>query len=105
MLRSSSTNKKRQRKIYSIKIVLKKIFNVEYKAYRQLQKIFRKINLLIYYNFIRIIYIDVNVFKRCNFNVIIYHLKSKTNFNNFKHNEIESILFFNQMFTIVEKQY
>ena len=85
--------------------MLKKFFDVEYKAYCQLQKIFRKINLLIYYNFTRIIYINMNIFKRCNFDVIIYYLKFKTNFNNFKHNKIKSILFFNRMFIVVEKQY
>ena len=85
--------------------MLKKFFDVKYKAYCQLQKAFRKINLLIYYNFTRIIYIDVNAFKRRDFDVIIYHLKLEANFNNFKHNEIKSILFLNRILIVVEKRY
>ena len=85
--------------------MLKKFFDVEYEAYCQLQKVFRKINLLIYYNFIRIIYINVNAFKRYNFNIVIYYLKLEINSNNFKHNEIELILFFSRMFIVVKKWY
>ena len=54
-----------------------------------MQKIFRKIILLIHYNSTCIIYINVNIFKRRDFNVVIYYLKFKTNFNQFKHEKIE----------------
>ena len=91
--------------MYSIKIMSKKIFDIEYEAYHQLQKNFRKINLLIHHDLTCITYIDVNVFKRRDFDVMIYHLKFETNFNHFKHDEIESILFFNRMFIVVEKRY
>ena len=88
LLRNSSINKNRQRKIYFVKTILKKFFEIELNFYNRLQKVFRKIKLFIYYNFIRIIYIDLNVFKRRNFDVVIYYLKFNTNFNNFKRKEI-----------------
>ena len=105
LFRSSSTNKKRQRKIYFVKTILKKLFEKKYKFYQQLQKNFYQISLLIYYDLTHIIYININAFKRREFNVVIYHLKFKTNFNNFKHKEIEFILFFNRILTFVEKRY
>ena len=105
LLRNSSTNKKRQRKMYSIKIVLKKFFESELKIYRQLQKVFRKIILLIHHDFTRVTYINVDVFKRRDFDVVIYHLKFETNFNHLKHEKIESIFFFSRMLTSIEKRY
>ena len=77
MLFRNFLSKNRQRKIYFVNIVLQQSFAFELKFYRQLQKIFNKINLLIHHDFIRVIYIDVNAFKRRNFDVIIYHLKKK----------------------------
>ena len=84
LFRSSSSNKKRQRKMYFVKIILKKFFEIEIKFYNQLQKTFDKTELFIHHNFIRITYIDVNVFKRRDFDVVIYHLKFDANLNNFK---------------------
>ena len=46
-----------------------------------------------HYNFTRVTYININVFKRRDFNVVIYHLKFKTNFNYFKYEEIEFFFF------------
>ena len=88
LLRSSLFNKNRQRKIYFLRIVLNKFFDFELKIYRQLQKTFNNVNLLIYYDFTWVLYIDINVFKRRNFDVIIYHLKFNANFNNFKRKKI-----------------
>ena len=105
LLRSSSTNKERQRKMYFAKIVLKKFIETEYEFYRQLQKVFRQISLLMYHDSTRIIYINVNVFKRRDFDVVIYHLKNEIDSNNFKHDEIEFILFLNRMLTFVEERY
>ena len=105
LLRSSSANKKRQRKMYSIKTILKKSFESELKIYRQLQKVFRKIILLIHHDFTRVTYINVDVFKRRGFEIVIYHLKSETDSNHLKHEKIESILFFSRMLTSVEERY
>ena len=58
-----------------------------------------------HYNSTCVIYIDINVFKRRDFDVVIYYLKFKANFNNSKHEKIEFILFFNRMLIFVEKRY
>ena len=105
MFRKFLFNKNRQRKIYSIKTQLTTITIVELKSYRQLQKVFRKIILFVHYDSIKSLYIDVNVFKRRNIKMIIYHLKFKINFNNFKRFEIEFIMFLNRIFTSTKKLY
>ena len=105
LFRNSSSNKKRQRKIYFVKITLKKFFEVKIKFYNQLQKVFDKTKLFIHYDFTRITYIDVNVLKRRDFDDVIYHLKFDANLNNFKQKKIQSIMFLNRMFIIVEKHY
>ena len=104
-LRNFSINKKRQRKIYSVKTVVKKSFAVELNSYRQFQKVFNKIKLLIHHDFTRITYVNVDAFKRRDFDVIIYHLKPDADLNNFKISEIEFIMFFNRMLTSAEKRY
>ena len=105
LLRSFSANKKRQRKIYSVKTVMKKFFAIELNFYRQLQKVFSKVKLLVHHDFTRITYVNVDAFKQRNFDVVIYHLKSDANFNNFKIDEIEFIMFFSRMLIFVEKRY
>ena len=105
LLRNSSSNKNRQRKIYFARIVLQQSFEIEIKFYRQLQKIFNKINLLVHHDFIRVIYIDVDAFKRRDFDVIIYHLKKNVNSNQFKRIDIEFIMFLNRMFIFAKKRY
>ena len=91
--------------MYLIKTQLTTIIIVELKSYRQLQIFFNKITLFVHHNFIKSFYIDVNVFKRRNIKIIIYHLKFETNFNNFKRFEIEFIMFLNRMFTSTKKRY
>ena len=105
LLREFSFSKNRQRKMYSVKIQLTTTTIVELKSYRQLQKVFRKITLLVHHDSIRPLYIDVNVFKRRSIEVIIYHLKLETNFNNFKRSEIEFIMFLSRMLTLTKKRY
>ena len=58
-----------------------------------------------HYDFTRIIYVNVDAFKRRDFDVVIYHLKFDANFNNFKTKKIEFIMFFNRMLIFVEKRY
>ena len=84
---------------------MKKFFEIEIKFYKQLQKIFDKIKLFVHHDFIRITYIDVNVFKRRDFDVVIYHLKFDANLNNLKHEKIQSIIFLNRMLITIEKRY
>ena len=105
LLRNSPLNKNHQRKIYFVRIVLQQPFETKLKFYRQLQKTFNKINLLMHHDFIRIIYIDVNDFKQRDFDVIIYHLKKNANSNQLKRTNIEFIMFLNRMFIFAKKRY
>ena len=105
LFRNSSSNKKRQRKIYFIKTILKKFFEIEIKFYNQLQKTFDKTKLLVHHDFTHFTCIDVNVFKRRDFDVVIYYLKFDVNLNNFKHEKIQSIMFLNRILITIEKRY
>ena len=105
LLRNFSFSKSRQRKVYFASIVLQQSFAFELKFYRQLQKTFNKASLLIHHDFTRVIYIDVDAFKRRDFGVIIYHLKNDANSNQFKRTDIEFIMFLSRMLTFAEKRY
>ena len=105
LLRSSSTNKERQRKIYSARIVVKKPFAAELDSYRQLQKAFSKTKLLIHHDSTRTTYVNVDAFKRRDFGVVIYHLKPGADPNNLKVSEIELIMFLSRMLTSAEERY
>ena len=47
----------------------------------------------------------MNVFKRWDIEVIIYHLKLETDFNNFKRSKIEFIMFLNRMLISAKERY
>ena len=59
------------RKIYFKKIVLNNFSTKKLKSYKLLQKTFNKFFFLIYFNLKRVFYIDINVFKRREFDAII----------------------------------
>lgn len=48
-------------------------------SYKQLQKFFEYIEFFVYFNCNRVLYIDINVFKKRDFNVIIYYFKKDVN--------------------------
>ena len=73
------------------------------KLFRQLQKSFKRVIFLIYFFNKKILYVDIDASKRRDFETMIYHLKFNClNFEKFKRVNIESILFFNRIFNIVE---
>ena len=91
--------------MYSAKTILKKPFEAELNSYNRLQKVFRKIELLIHHDSTRITYINVDAFKRRDFEIVIYHLKPDADANNLKREEIQSIMFLSRMLTFAEKRY
>lgn len=105
LLRSSPTNKGRQRKVYSARTVLEKPSEEEHESYRQLQEAFHQASLLVHHDPTRVTYIDVDASKRRGFGVVIYHLKPGADPNNPKHGEIEPILFLSRMLTSAEERY
>ena len=104
-LRQFSSIKKIIRKIYFKKIVLNNFSTEKLKSYRLLQKTFNKTFFLIYFNSKRIFYIDIDAFKRREFDVMIYHFKFDVDFVKSKRSDIESILFLFRMFNEIETKY
>ena len=77
--RQSSFIKYIVRKIYFRRIIVENSTTKKLKleSYRQLQKTFNQIYFLIYFCNDKILYIDIDAFKRREFEVMIYYFKSK----------------------------
>ena len=105
LLRQFSFNKKTIRKIYSKKTMINNFSIEKLKSYRLLQKTFNKTSFLMHFNSNRQFYIDIDVFKRCEFETMIYHFKIDVNLNKFKRNDIEFILFLSRMLSEIEIKY
>lgn len=105
LLRSSPSNKGRQRKVYSARTVLEKPSAAELESYKELQEAFGRASLLVHHGPTRVTYIDVDASKRRGFGVVIYHLKPGADPNNPKRGEIEPIMFLSRMLTSAEERY
>ena len=105
LLRMFSFNKKRVRKIYNQKIILKSLISEKLKFYRQLRDFFDKINFLVHFDRGRTLYINIDALKRRGFDVIMYHLKTNVNSKKFRITNIELILFLNRFLNSVEIRY
>ena len=96
-------NKSSIRKTYLQKIVIANFTAAKLKFYYQLQKSFNKITFLIHFFVDRILFININVFKRRDFKTIIYYLKTNVNSKKSKKTNIELILFLSQMLNTTKK--
>ena len=105
LLRSSSSNKDRQKKIYNQRIVLKNFINEELNSYRLLQKAVNKINFFVHFNRDRVLYININALKQRDFDVMIYHLKIDADSEKSCAIDIEFFFFLNRLLNIVEFKY
>ena len=106
LLKQSSSNKDTTRKIFSRKIVVENSIIDELKSYRQLQTSFNQITFLIHVFNERTFYIDIDVFKRREFEVMIYHLKIIClNSKESKRIDIELILFLSRMLNDIKTKY
>ena len=91
--------------MYSKKTIMKNFIVEKLNAYKQLQKFFNLINFLIHFFSEKKLYIDIDVFKRRDFETMIYHFKFIClNSNKSKRIDIESILFFNRTFNDAKKK-
>ena len=104
-LRQFSFIKNFIRKIYFKRIVLNNFSTKKLKLYKLLQKTFNLIFFLIHFNLKRILYINIDVFKRREFDAMIYHFKFDVDFVKSKRFHIESILFLFRMFNEIETKY
>ena len=105
LLRMSSFNKRRVGKMYSQTIVLKFSTNEKLNSYCQLQKFFTRVEFLIHFDRNRTLYIDIDVSKRCDFEVMIYHLKIETNSKKSRRIDVESILFLSRLLDFAKTRY
>ena len=106
LLRQFSFNKNAKRRVFFKQIIIDHSFVDEFESYRQLQNAFFQISFLIHFVFNRQLYIDIDVFKRFNFEIVVYHLKIDClNSIKSKRINIESILFLNKMLNIVKIKY
>ena len=105
LLRQFSFNKKTIRKIYSNKTMINNFSIEKLKFYRFLQKTFNKTSFLMHFNSNRQFYINIDVFKRREFETIIYHFQIDVNLDKFKRNDIEFVLFLSRMLSEIETKY
>ena len=101
--------KSNQRKIYNQRVSIKKSFENEIVIYEILQIAFNKSIFLIYFNLDKILFIDVDVFKKLKFDIVIYHAKNENKYRNNKllivKNDMKFILFLNKYLTKIENLY
>ena len=111
LLRLFFVNKNNQRKIYNQRVVIKKSSKNEIIVYEALQVVFNQSTFLIYFNSNQILFIDVDVFKELEFDIVIYHVKHEKKYREFSNkllvvkNDIKFILFFSKYLTNVENRY
>ena len=105
LLRISSSNKSRLRKIYSQRSVLKSSTNKEFDFYRQLQNSFERTEFLVHFDRNRILYINIDASKRRDFEAIIYYLKSEANAEKSRRIDVKSILFLNRLLNFAKSRY
>ncbi len=98
--------KKKSRKSFNLKTLMKNSSLIEINVYNQLQSNFSRARWLTHYHKTRQLYADVNTSKK-EIDVMIYHLKKKMNIfknSSFK-KDVESILFLSKILFKVEFRY
>ena len=88
------------------KIIIENFIVEKLKSFRQLQESFKQTTFLMHFFDEKILYVDIDVSKRRDFETIIYHLKFNClNLEKLKRVDIESILFFNRILNIAKTKY
>ena len=94
------------RKTYFRKIKIKYFIEKEFAAFNALQTLLFKSSFFIHVNFKRQLYVNFNINKKFDFDVMIYHVKDiwkKTNYSS--RTIIESILFLNRFVNDAKLKY
>lgn len=111
-----SLSKDRARKAYSQKTSIETFIDAELDSFNQLQEFFSRSSYLIHFDKTRELFIDVDASKKREFDVMIYHVKSK---NQLKHNsdlntsasesskrlDVKSFMFLSKMLSPAEERY
>ena len=94
------------RRAYVVKIRVRNSTKKKKTAFATLQSLFFKFFFLIHLNIKRQLFINLNVSKKFDFEIMIYHVKAIWNDKNcFSRNSIESIFFFNRLLSSIEIRY
>ena len=76
-------------------------------VYDILQTQFARMLFLVHFDFTHVLYVNIDVFKKCDFSIVIFHVKEQ--WNNLKisssKNLIESIMFFSRFLKKIERNY
>lgn len=112
-----------KRKIVFIKFLLKELkksfkkrqvnrliyefIETKLKIFQNLQNVFETTTFLVYFDLIKQLYLNLNVFKEMKFVVIIYHVEKFTNLNLklVSCTKIQLIFFFKKLFNTTERNY
>ena len=80
-------NKNKIRKNFNRRISIQNSSKTKWNSYQQLQSFFNRLNWLIYQNFNRVFYVDINE-SRKSFEIMIYHLKNDKNIQYLSNDEL-----------------
>ena len=106
LIRQISFNKDISWKTYAICISLYNVTIAKLDFYEQIQKTFNRQNFLFHFIFIKMLYIDMNVFKSYEFNAMIYHTAvSYENLAIINRIHVQSIMFLFKILIAVETRY
>ena len=110
LLRHASI-KGRSRQQHSRRISIDDSSSTEIDAFSQLQKSFSRFTFLIHFDKIRVLYIDIDVNKKRDYDVMIYHVKRRDDVESVvfssssKRTDVELIMFFSKILSSVESRY
>ena len=89
LIRQSFFNKKAIKKTYFHKTIIDHFNEKKLEFYRQLQEFFNQAIFFVHFFVDRVLFIDIDVSKRRDFDAVVYHLKSKVDVNKSKRIDIE----------------
>ena len=104
-----ASNKKRTRKQHFQKTLINDSTQIEKNAFKQFQNFFDRSIFFVHYDKFRRFFINVDAFKKKNYDVIVYHVKINVHSFNLtispRRQNIESIMFLNKILSSIEKRY
>ena len=108
LIRFSFSNKEQFRKNFSRSQIINNVIQAEQNVYDQIQKVFARNSFFFHFDHARSLYLDINVFKKWKFDVMIYHDKNDMKYSSDEYSKkvnIQLILFFSRLLTDFEKKY
>ena len=107
LLKEVPSTKGNQRRAYSLKLRLLQATERETQSFKSLQEALSKPSILVYFNLIRTLQIDLDASKEFGFGIIIFHIKDDTIILDkwLARTSIELIMFLSRLLTTAEANY